>query len=113
MAKGFNGGGMPGGLNNIMKQAQKMQRQMEEAKKLIEEQSFDVSSGGGAVKITITGTKEVKSIEIAPELVDPDDIDMLQDTLVAAVNEAIRKVEEFSEAKMSGLTGGLDIPGLF
>ena len=109
MAKrgGFPGGGMPGNMNNLMKQAQKMQRQMEEKTKEIEEKEWEASAGGGAVKIKINGKKEVVSVELAEEVVDPDDIEMLQDLIMAATNEALRTMEEESAAAMSSITGGL------
>lgn len=104
-------GGMPGNMNNIMKQAQKMQKQMEEAQAQLEESSYTASSGGGAVEVTISGKKEITSIKFDPEVVDPDDIEMLEDLTMAAVNEAIRKIEEVSAQKMSKITGGMG--GLF
>ena len=109
MAKrgGFPGGGMPGNMANLMKQAQKMQRQMEEATKELEEKEVSASAGGGAVEVTVSGKKEVVKVKLAEEVVDPDDIEMLEDLIVAATNEALRKVEEESAAVMSKLTGGL------
>ena len=104
-------GGMPGNMNNIMKQAQKMQKQMEEAQAQLEESSYTATSGGGAVEVTISGKKEITSIKFDPEVVDPDDIEMLEELTMAAVNEAIRKIEEVSAQKMSKITGGMG--GLF
>ena len=104
-------GGMPGNMNNIMKQAQKMQKQMEEAQAQLEESSYTATSGGGAVEVTISGKKEITSIKFDPEVDDPDDIEMLEDLTMAAVNEAIRKIEEVSAQKMSKITGGMG--GLF
>ena len=104
-------GGMPGNMNNIMKQAQKMQKQMEEAQAQLEESSYTATSGGGAVEVTISGKKEITSIKFDPEVVDPDDSEMLEDLTMAAVNEAIRKIEEVSAQKMSKITGGMG--GLF
>lgn len=104
-------GGMPGNMANIMKQAQKMQKQMEEAQAQLEESSYTATSGGGAVEVTISGKKEITSIKFDPEVVDPDDIEMLEDLTMAAVNEAIRKIEEVSAQKMSKITGGMG--GLF
>lgn len=108
MAKrgGFPGGMMPGNMNNLMKQAQKMQRQMEENQKALEEKVFTATAGGGAVEVSISGKREVTEVKLAEEVVDPDDIEMLQDLIVAATNEALRKVEEESAAVMSKLTGG-------
>ena len=100
-------GGMPGNMNNLMKQAQRMQRQMEETTKELEEKEYSASAGGGAVTVTVSGKKEVLSVKLAEEVVDPDDIEMLQDLMVAATNEALRKMEEESQAAMSKLTGGL------
>ena len=84
-----------------------MQRQMEETTKELEEKEYSASAGGGAVTVTVSGKKEVLSVKLAEEVVDPDDIEMLQDLIVAATNEALRKVEEESQAAMSKLTGGL------
>ncbi len=110
MAKGKGGyqqGGMPGNMSNLMKQAQRMQRQMEEASKEIEEQEVTASAGGGAVEVTVSGKKEVLSIKLSEEVVDPEDIEMLEDLVMAAVNEALRKVDEISQASMSKFTEGL------
>ena len=90
-----------------MKQAQRMQRQMEETTKELESREYTAASGGGAVTVTVSGKKEVVSVKLAEEVVDPDDIEMLEDLIVAATNEALRKVEEESAAVMSKLTGGL------
>src|SRR5699024_1207038 len=117
MAKrgGFPGGGMPGNMANLMKQAQRMQRQMEEQQKELESKEFTATAGGGAVEVTVSGKREVTGVKLAEEVVDPDDIEMLQDPIVAAVNEAKRKVDEESGAAMSKLTGGVGggIPGMF
>lgn len=110
MAKrgGFPGGmGMPGNMNNLMKQAQKMQKQMEENQKALEEKEYTASAGGGAVEITVSGKKEVVKVKLEEEVVDPDDIEMLEDLIMAAANEAIRKMEEDNAAAMAKLTGGL------
>ncbi len=109
MAKrgGFPGGGMPGNMNNLMKQAQRMQRQMEENAKELETKEFTAAAGGGAVEVTISGKKEVVKVKLSEEVVDPDDIEMLEDLIVAATNEALRQVEEASQESMSKLTGGL------
>ncbi len=108
MAKGFRGApGMPGGMNmnNLMKQAQKMQQQMEEAQAALAEREIEVTSGGGAVKVKINGKKEIKEINISPDVVDPDDIEMLQDLILTSVNEAIRQVEEIANNEMGRITG--------
>lgn len=117
MAKrgGFPGGGMPGNMANLMKQAQKMQRQMEEQAKEMETREFVATAGGGAVEVTVSGTKQILKLKLDQEVVDPDDVEMLEDLIVAAVNEAMRKVDESSASAMSRLTGGMggQIPGLF
>ena len=100
-------GGMPGNMNNLMKQAQRMQKQMEESQKELQEKSYTAAAGGGAVEVTISGKKEVTAVKLAEEVVDPDDIEMLQDLIMAAVNEAMRKADADSAAMMSELTGGL------
>ena len=100
-------GGMPGNMNNLMKQAQKMQRQMEEAQKQLEETEVTATAGGGAVEVTVSGKHEVTKIKLSEEVVDPDDIEMLEDMIAAATNEALRQVESESAAVMSKLTGGL------
>jgi DNA-binding YbaB/EbfC family protein len=109
MAKhgGFPGGAMPGNMSNLMKQAQKMQKQMEEKTKEIEDKEWEASAGGGAVKIKVSGKKEIISVELSKEVVDPEDIEMLQDLIMAAVNEAFRKMEDESQAAMGQITGGL------
>ena len=109
MAKrgGFPGGAMPGNMNNLMKQAQRMQRQMEESQKELETKEFTAAAGGGAVEVTVTGKKELVSVKLSEEVVDPDDIEMLQDLIVAATNDALRKAEEENAAMMSKMTGGL------
>ena len=105
---GFPGGmGRPGNMNNLMKQAQKMQKQLEENQKALEEKEFTATAGGGAVEVTVSGKKEVTKVKLTEEVVDPDDIEMLEDLIMAAVNEALRKMEEESTAAMSKLTGGL------
>ena len=109
MAKrgGFPGGGMPGNMNNLMKQAQRMQRQMEESQKEMETKEFTAKAGGGAVSVTVNGSKEVKGIIIDKEVVDPDDVEMLQDLIMAAVNEAMKQVDDANAQVMSKMTGGL------
>ena len=109
MAKrgGFPGGGMPGNMSNLMKQAQRMQRQMEEGQKELEAKEFSATSGGGAVEVTINGKKEVLSVKLSQEVVDPDDVEMLQDLIVAAANEALRKADEANAELMGKMTGGL------
>ena len=116
MAKrgGFPGGGMPGNMTNLMKQAQRMQRQMEEQAKELETREFTATAGGGVVEVTVSGKREVLKVKLSEEVVDPDDVETLEDLVVAAVNEALRKVEEESGAAMSKLAGGLGgMPGMF
>ena len=109
MAKrgGFPGGGMPGSMNNLMKQAQKMQRQMEEGQKELETKEFTAKAGGGAVAVTVTGKKEITKVKLSEEVVDPEDIEMLEDLIVAATNEALRQADEANTELMSKMTGGL------
>ena len=97
---------MPGNMNNLMKQAQRMQRQMEEGQKELETKEFTAKAGGGAVEVTVTGKKEIVSVKLAEEVVDPEDIEMLQDLIVAAANEALRQAEDENNAMMSRMTGG-------
>ncbi len=105
--------GMGGNMNNLMKQAQKLQKQMEEAQKDLETKEFEASVGGGAVTVRVSGKKELKDLIIKPEVVDPDDVEMLQDLVLTAVNEALKKAEEETNSSMGKLTGGLNIPGMF
>lgn len=109
MAKrgGFPGGGIPGNMNNLMKQAQRMQKQMEDKTKELENKEWEASAGGGAVTVKVSGRKEISSVKLDPEVVDPDDIEMLEDLIVAATNEALRKMEEESSEVMGEITGGL------
>ena len=113
MPKGFNpmGGGM--NMNQLMKQAQKMQKQMAEMQEDLANKTLEVSSGGGAVKVTVSGEKKILNLVISPDVVDPDDVEMLQDLIMSAVNEALRQMEESVNSQMSKLTGGLNMPGLF
>jgi DNA-binding YbaB/EbfC family protein len=94
-------------MNNLMKQAQRMQRQMEEASKEMEAKEFSATAGGGAVEVTVSGKKEILKVTLQEEVVDPDDVEMLQDLIVAATNEALRKVDEANQQTMSKFTGGL------
>ena len=109
MAKrgGFPGGGMPGNMANLMKQAQKMQRQMEEQAKEMETKEFSATAGGGAVEVTVSGSKKILKVKLDEEVVDPDDIEMLEDLIMAATNEALRKMEELTQSEMAKITGGL------
>lgn len=101
---GFQGG-IPGNMNNIMKQAQRMQREMEENQRALAEKEFTAKSGGGAVEAVVSGSKELKSLTISPEAVDPEDVEMLQDLILAAVNEAMKQVDEETQ-KVMGKYGG-------
>ena len=107
MPKGFSG--VPGGMNmnSLMKQAQKMQKQMADMQAELAEKSLEVSSGGGAVKVVINGEKQITELTISPDVVDPEDVEMLQDLIMTAVNEAVRQMEELYNKQMSGITGGL------
>lgn len=105
--KGNYGGAMPSNMNSLIKQAQKMQKEMEDVQKSLEDESVSASAGGGAVEITVSGKKEVTAVKIDPEAVDPDDVEMLEDLIMAAVNEALRKMDELSQERMAKVTGGI------
>ena len=114
MAKGGYRGGMGGGMNmNMIKQAQKMQQDMLKMQEEMESKEYDATAGGGMVKAVVNGKHEVLSLTINPEAVDPENVEMLQDMVVAAVNEAMRKAEAEAAQNMSKLTGGLNLGGLF
>ena len=115
MAKrgGYPGGMMPGNMNNLMKQAQRMQRQMEEGQKELEEKEFTATAGGGAVEVSVSGKKFVTKVKLDKDAVDPDDVEMLEDLIMAAMNEALGKAEEASQSLMSGSTGGGGLGGGF
>lgn len=107
------GGGMGGGsMQKQMQQIQQMQRRMEQMQAELEEKEIETTAGGGAVSVVISGAKEIKKITLKPEVVDPDDVEMLEDLIMVAVNEGLRQVEEMSQNEMGKLTGGLNIPGL-
>ena len=109
MAKrgGFPGGmAMPGNMNNLMKQAQRMQRQMEENKKALDEKEFKATAGGGAVEVVMTGAHEMKAITIDPDAVDPDDVETLQDMIIVAVNDVLSQITEESGKLMGGMGMG-------
>ena len=103
----------PSNMNAMVRQAQKMQEDMTALQEDLDSREYDISAGGGVVNIKINGKKEILNIEIKPEIVDPDDIEMLQDILTAGINEAIKKVETTNSEEMSKITGNLSIPGLF
>ena len=115
MAKGFGGrggmGGMGGGMNmNMIKQAQKMQQDMMKMQQELQEKEYSAAAGGGVVSATVNGKHELKDLVIDPDAVDPDDVEMLQDMIVAAVNEALRKASDDANSQMSKLTGGMNMP---
>ena len=111
LPQGFGGG--PSNLQGVIKQAQKMQERMAELQAELDEREYDFTVGGGMITIKMNGKKEMQSIEIKPEVVDPDDIEMLQDLIVAGVNEAISSIEKTNNDEMSKVTGNLNIPGMF
>ena len=106
------GGGM-GNMNNMIKQAQKMQQDMLKMQEELEVTEFEATSGGGAVTVKVNGKKEISAISIKPEVVDPDDVEMLEDLILVAVNDAMKQVDEANSQKLGKLTGGMSIPGLF
>ena len=112
LPQGYGGGG-GGNMQQIARQAQKMQEAMETATAELEAKEYSAAAGGGAVKVVVTGKLEVKSIEIEPEVIDPDDAEMLSDLVMAATNEALRAANQDKEETMGALSGGLNIPGLF
>jgi DNA-binding YbaB/EbfC family protein len=106
-------GGFPGGMGNLMKQAQQLQEQMRRMQEDLEQRTVEASAGGGMVKVVVNGKKELIDITIDPAAVDPEDVDMLQDLVLAAVNEGIHQADEMYREEMGRLTGGLNIPGMF
>jgi len=120
MAKGRGGGSrvpgkMPGGgpnMNQMMKQVQQMQADMEAAQLALAEATVEGSAGGGMVKVTVTGSGDVQAVKIAPEVVDPDDVEMLEDLVLAAVSDGLRRAQELQQERLGGVTGGLDLGGL-
>ncbi len=113
--KGFAGAGMNQNRNvsNVVKQAQKMQEEMEKVQAEIEEKTVEATAGGGMVTVTANGKKEILSLKINPEAVDPEDVETLEDLVIVAVNDAIKKAEDMMAEGMSAITGGINIPGLF
>jgi len=106
--------GMGGNMGNLLKQAQKMQKDMAKLQEELEQKTVEATVGGGAVTVVVSGKKELKEINIKPEVVDPDDVEMLQDLIIAAVNEAMRKADDMVSSEMSKITGGFGgLPGLF
>ena len=106
-------GGVPQNMNAMIRQAQKIQEEMETLQAELDAKEYEVNAGGGMVTVKINGKKEILNIDIKPEIVDPDDIETLSDTLVAAVNEALRRVEQTNSEAMGKLTGGMNLPGMF
>ncbi|AEE92448.1 DNA binding protein [Tepidanaerobacter acetatoxydans Re1] len=102
-----------GNMNKLMKQVQKMQQDMAKLQDELQERTVEATAGGGVVKVVASGKKQIVSIEISPEVVDPDDVEMLQDLVMAATNEALQKAEDMVAEEMGKLTGGLNMPGLF
>ncbi len=113
MAKSRIPMGMGGNMNNMIKQAQKMQQNMLKMQEEIEKEEFEASAGGGVVTVKMSGKKELLSVSIKPEAVDPDDVEMLEDLVLTAVNDVLGKVDSANATKMSSITGGMNLPGLF
>lgn len=111
LPEGYGGG--PSSMQGMIRQAQKMQEQMAALQEELDAREYEIKAGGGAVKLTINGKKEVSALEISPDIVDPDDIEMLSDIIIAAVNEAIKKVEDTNNEEMSKITGSMSMPGMF
>ena len=109
----FNGMGGMGNMNSMIKQAQKMQAELQRMQAEMEETKFEATAGGGAVAVTVSGKKELLDVTISPEACDPDDVEMLQDLIIDAVNDAMKKADEDSMNQMGKITGGMNIPGLF
>lgn len=113
MAKGGFPGFGGGNMNNLVKQAQKLQKQMENMQKDLENKNFEITVGGGAVTAVANGKKQIVDIQIKPEVVDPEDVEMLQDLILSACNQALKKAEDETGREMSKITGGLNLPGMF
>lgn len=105
--------GMPGNMADMLKKAQKMQEDMQSTQAELETREYEISAGGGAVTVKINGKRELLSLAITPEIVDPDDVETLSDILIAAVNEAIKKVDAVSEEEMAKISGQMGLPGMF
>ena len=108
-----NMGGGAQNMNSMLRQAQRMQEEITVLQNDIEEREFSATSGGGVVEVVLTGKKTLKSLTIKPEAVDPEDVEMLQDLIISAVNEAVNNIESTTETEMSKITGGVSLPGLF
>lgn len=111
LPKGYGNGGA-NNIQQLARQAQKLQDDMEAASAELEAKEYEAAAGGGAVKVTVTGKMELTKVEISPEVVDPEDVEMLEDMLVAALNEVTRQIDEEAERELNSVTGGLNIPGL-
>ena len=112
LPQGYGGGG-PSNLQQLARQAQKMQEEMDQATAELEAKEYTATAGGSAVSVTVTGKMEVKAISIAPEVVDPEDVEMLSDLVMAAVNEALRTAADDKAARMEKISGGMNLPGMF
>lgn len=110
---GFPGGGGMGNMNNLMKQAKKMQEQMMKMQEELDEKTVEASAGGGVVTVKVNGKKEIIEIKIDPSVVDPEDVEMLEDLVMAATNEALRQADEMMQDEMGKITGGMGLPGMF
>ena len=110
---GFPGGGGGGNMQQMLRQAQKMQQDMQRVQAELEEMTVEASSGGGIVSAVVTGSKQLIALNIKPEAIDPDDAEMLQDMIIAAVNEAMRQADEMAQQKMAAVTGNINLGGLF
>ncbi len=108
-----NMGGNPQNMNSMIRQAQKMQDQITDLQDDIEAREFAATAGGGAIEVVMSGKKTIKSLTIKPEVVDPADVEMLQDLVISAINEAVAQIEQVTEEEMSKITGGVSLPGLF
>ncbi len=113
--KGFHGAGMNTNknMNSVIKQAQKMQEEMEKVQEELEQKTVEASAGGGMIEVKANGKKEILSVKIKPEAVDPEDVETLEDLVMVAVNEALKKADDMMAEGMSAVTGGINIPGLF
>lgn len=112
MAKGRGGFGGVGNMGNMMRQMQKIQRQMEEAQQKVDDSEIEATAGGGMVTVRMSGKKELLSVKIDPQIVDPEDVEMLEDMVMVAMNDALQQVAQLQETEMGKVTGGINIPGL-
>ena len=112
LPKGYGSGGA-NNIQQLARQAQKLQDDMEAASKELETKEYEATAGGGAVKVTVTGKMELTKVEISPEVVDPEDVEMLEDMILTAVNDAMKQIDELTEKEMAKVTGGMKLPGMF